>query len=130
MILADTSAWVEFLRATGSEVDRAMTALMNDGQALAVPDVVRLELLAGASTEAEAEDLGRLLERFVAAPTSSPGDHDLAAALYRSARRSGETVRSLVDCVVAAIALRLGLAVLARDRDFDVLARTSDLRLA
>lgn len=129
MILADTSAWVEFLRATGSEVDEAMTVAVRDPGALAVPDVVRLELLAGAGSEVEAEELARLLERFVAAPTLSPGDHDVAAGLYRSARRGGETVRSLVDCLVAAIALRLGLVVLARDRDFAALARVSDLRL-
>lgn len=130
MIIADTSAWVEFLRATGSDVDRAMTAAVEDAQAVAVPDVVRLELLAGGGSEAAAQDLARLLARFAAAPTSSPGDHDVAAFLYRAARRDGQTVRSLVDCLVAAIAVRLDLPVLARDRDFAVLATVSSLQLA
>lgn len=129
-MVTDTSAWVEFLRATASAVDETMTVAMGDARALVVPDVVRLEVLAGARSEGEAEELARLLGRFVAAPTESPRDHDVAAALYRSARRRGETVRSLIDCLVAAIALRLDLAVLARDRDFEVLAGVSPLRLA
>jgi predicted nucleic acid-binding protein len=51
-----------------------------------------------------------------------------ATGLYRSARRAGLTVRSGVDCLIAACAVRHGLAVLHIDRDFDALARVSPLR--
>lgn len=128
MIVVDTSAWVEFLRATGSEADVALQAAVRTGAAVGVPDVVRLELLAGASEDA-VEDLRRMLARFTALPASSPADHDLAAALYRDIRRTGHTVRSLVDCLVGAVALRLDVPVLARDRDFELLAAVSPLRL-
>ena len=50
--------------------------------------------------------------------------------LYRATRRSGQTVRSLIDCLVAAVALRVDAPVLARDRDFEILAGVSRLRLA
>ena len=130
MIVVYTSAWVEFLRATGSPADRALTAAVESGDELGVLDVVRLELLAGAGIEDRAQELRRLLARFSAVPTASPADHESAAALCRAARRSGETVRSLLDCLVAAAALRLGAPVLARDRDYPVLARISELRLA
>lgn len=51
-----------------------------------------------------------------------------AVTLYRSGRRSGLTIRSSVDCLVAACALRHGLTVLHHDRDFDLLARVSALK--
>ena len=51
-----------------------------------------------------------------------------AVALYRSARRRGLTIRSSVDCLIAACALRHDSEVLHRDRDFHTLARISDLR--
>jgi len=51
-----------------------------------------------------------------------------AAQLYRLARRQGITVRSSVDCLIAATALRHDLAVLHHDRDFPLLARVSPLR--
>ncbi len=41
-----------------------------------------------------------------------------AVGLYRAARRAGFTVRSGVDCLIAACAIRHGLTVLHRDRDF------------
>ena len=50
-----------------------------------------------------------------------------AVRLYRAARRAGYTVRSGVDCLIAACALRHGLTVLHHDRDYDVLARVSAL---
>jgi hypothetical protein len=50
-----------------------------------------------------------------------------AIQLYRAARRGGYTVRSGVDCLIAACALRHGLTVLHHDRDYDVLARVSAL---
>jgi predicted nucleic acid-binding protein len=51
-----------------------------------------------------------------------------AVDLYRTARRNGLTVRSSVDCVIAACALRNNLTVLHRDRDFTSLAKISGLK--
>lgn len=130
MILIDTSAWVEFLRATGSPVDEQVAAAVAGRGRIGVVDVVKLELVAGARDEAAADDLMRLLARFTPLPTSSPADHELAARLYREGRRAGMTIRSVLDCLIAAVALRLDVPVLARDRDYDVLAELSGLRLA
>lgn len=51
-----------------------------------------------------------------------------AVQLYRSARRAGLTVRSGVDCLIAACAIRHGLTVLHHDRDFNLLAQMSPVR--
>jgi predicted nucleic acid-binding protein len=51
-----------------------------------------------------------------------------AVALYRRARHAGLTIRSSVDCLIAACAIRHDLEVLHRDRDFDALATISPLR--
>jgi len=52
-----------------------------------------------------------------------------ATELYRRTRRTGRTVRSGVDCLIAACALRNSLAVLHRDRDFESLAAVSGLEV-
>jgi len=51
-----------------------------------------------------------------------------AVDLYRRARRVGLTVRSSVDCLIAACAIRHDLEVLHSDRDYPALARVSELR--
>jgi len=53
---------------------------------------------------------------------------DEAVGLYRTARRAGITIRSSVDCLIAACAIRNGVGVLHRDRDYDKLARISSLQ--
>ena len=126
MILIDTSAWVDFLRGTGSPVCDRVEDLLD--AEIAVCDAIRMEVLAGARDEQHLQSLRRLLARAVTLPTS-PSDYEDAALLYRSCRRGGETVRKLIDCLIAAVALRNGTPILHADRDFDTIARHSPLEV-
>ena len=126
MILIDTSAWVEFLRDTGSATCNRVEALLESE--IATCDVVRMEVLAGARDERHLGNLRRLLARAVSIPVM-PADYELGAELYRRCRQRGETVRRLVDCLIAAVAIRADVALLHRDSDLDVLARHTELRI-
>ena len=126
MILVDTSAWIEFLRDTGSSTCEAVDRLLADD--LAICDPVAMEVLAGARDERHLARLRGLLGRATILPTT-PADYDAAAALYRTCRARGETVRKLIDCLIAAVAIRAGAEVLHADADFAVMARHTDLRL-
>jgi predicted nucleic acid-binding protein len=126
VILVDTSAWIEFLRDTGSSVCEAVDRLLADD--LAICDPVAMEVLAGARDEHHLARLRGLLGRATMLPTA-PADYDAAAALYRACRLRGETVRKLVDCLIAAVAIRAGAEVLHADVDLAVLARHTDLQL-
>jgi predicted nucleic acid-binding protein len=121
--LVDTSAWVEFLRSTGSDTHRAVRQLLEDDAPVHTTDVVVMEILAGARDEDHHQHLRRLLARCEYLPVEGLASYEAAAALYRVCRQSGETVRALTDCLIGAVALRSGVPVLHNDRDFDVLAR-------
>ena len=99
-VLVDTSAWTE---------------------------PILYELTAGARDPQRAEELRALLLRGPLLAVDGLQDWEVAALLYRSARSRGLTVRSSMDCLVAAVALRTGSPVLARNRDFEALAQVSDL---
>jgi predicted nucleic acid-binding protein len=130
VILADTSAWVEFLRATGSSAHLRLRELIAGEGELATSEIVMMELLAGAADAGELARLRRLLGRFRLLPVEGLADYEAAADLYRRCRVGGETVRKLTDCLIAAVALRHGAALLHRDHDFEVLARHTPLRVA
>jgi predicted nucleic acid-binding protein len=127
--LADTSAWVEYLRATGSPAHLRLRRLIADGDDLVTTEVVVMELLAGASNDQLAR-LGRLLGRFELLPVEGLADYEAAAGLYRRCRRAGETVRKLTDFLIAVVAMRAGAALLHRDQDFEAIARHAPLRVA
>ena len=126
VILIDTSAWIEFLRDTGSPVCDLVNELLSEETA--VCDAVRMEVLAGARDEFHLANLRRLLSRSVLLPTRAT-DYDDAAVLYRRCRRQGETVRKLIDCLIASVAIRSEAAVLHSDADFDVLERHTELQI-
>ena len=124
MFLVDTSVWIEVFRKPSR---------------LNLPDLVDLEevvtcLPVVQETLQGFRDEGgfrKAREAILALPiVESPlrlEVVDSAVALYRSGRRSGLTIRSSVDCLIAACALRHNLTVLHHDRDFDLLARISPL---
>jgi predicted nucleic acid-binding protein len=129
VILADTSAWAEYLRATGSPVHQRLRQLIAEDGELVTTDVVVMEVLAGARTDERVRQLRRLLNRFDLLPVAGLADFEAAAGIYRRCRRGGETVRKLTACLIAAVALRGDAELLHRDRDFEVIARHAPLRI-
>ena len=122
MILADTSAWVEYDRATGSSVDQRLTALIADEGPVAVTEPVIMEVVAGARSSDREGDLRRLLLRFHLLPFDAAADFDAAARIYRQCRQVGVTPRGLIDCMIASVARRNRAAVLAADADLSRVA--------
>ncbi len=122
MILADTSAWVEYDRATGSQVDGRLTDLIAGDGPLAVTEPVIMEVVAGARTDDREIDLRRLLLRFALLDFDVAADFDAAAKIYRRCRHAGVTPRGMVDCMIASVALRHGATLLAADADLSRVA--------
>ena len=123
MILADTSAWVEYDRATGSSVDRRLSSLIGDEGALAVTEPVVMEVLAGARDDVRERLLRRLLMRFRLLPFDAAVDFDAATLIYRRCRKAGITPRGMVDCMIAAVAWRQDAMLLSRDVDLGRVAQ-------
>ena len=124
MVLVDTSVWIESFRPRPRlRVDHVVDF---DDVVTCLP--VIQEVLQGFRDEG-AYQIAR--EAMLALPVvESPLRLEVfeeAAALYRAARRTGLTVRSGVDCLIAACAIRHRLTVLHHDRDFDLLARVAPL---
>ena len=126
MILIDTSAWVEFLRDTKSPTCVAVDELL--AGPIAICDPVSMEVLAGGRDEHHLADLRGLLARATVLPTTA-AHFDEAAALYRLCRRNGDTVRKLIDCLIASVAITADVPVLAVDADFEILEHHTNLTL-
>jgi predicted nucleic acid-binding protein len=117
MIIADTSAWVEYDRATGSATDLRLAELIADEGPVAVTEPVIMEVLAGARSDAREADLRRLLLRFHLHRFDTAADFDAAARIYRRCRQAGITPRGLIDCMIAAVAWRNRATILTCDSD-------------
>jgi predicted nucleic acid-binding protein len=129
VILADTSAWVEYDRATGSRVDQRLEELIGGDGPLAVTEPVIMEVVAGARTDEREAYLRRLLQRFTLLGFDAVTDFDSAARIYRRCRRAGITPRGMVDCMIASVAHRHGATLLAADADLNRVAEVVGIGL-
>ena len=129
MILPDTSAWIEYLNATEGPADRRLRSIFEVDEPVVLSEVVVMEVLAGVPSERDAVTTRSAILEFPIVPLRGLTDFEEAARIYRTCRAAGETVRKMTDCLVAVAALRADASVLHLDRDFDVIARHTDLRI-
>jgi predicted nucleic acid-binding protein len=125
LTLVDTSVWIEVFR-PGNPLDLELLVPLEE-VVTCLP--VMQEVLQGFADEAAYRQAEESLRSMPIVESPLREEIVLAAVdLFRTARRQGLTIRSSVDCLIAACALRHDLEVLHRDRDFDALARVSRLR--
>ncbi len=126
MILADTSAMIDYFRPSGREAVRHRVAEAIAADRVAINGIIRVELLAFAPNEAELDrlrlDLGVLHQISIV-----EDDFDRAVDLGFSLRRRGFTIPA-TDLIIASTALRVGATVFHVDHHFDELARYSELK--
>jgi predicted nucleic acid-binding protein len=126
MPLIDTSAWIEYLRKTGSETNIEMRNVLTCRHHIC--DAVTMEILSGARDDINAKNLKRLLSRATVIETK-PIDYHNAATIYRACRQVGLTVRTQIDCLIAAIAIRTNTPLLHQDSDFTAISQITKLKL-
>ena len=124
MVLVDTSVWVEVFRRRPRV---RLEEVVDFDEVVTCLPVVQ-EVLQGFRDERAFVTARDALRAFPVVESPLRADvFDDAISLYRAARRAGYTVRSGVDCLIAACALRNRLTVLHHDRDYDILTRVSAL---
>lgn len=118
--LVDSSAWIEYLRATGSPANTEVRRLLRDEPAaVATTEPVIMELLAGATDDRALDRLDTLTAGLPLLTVDATSDYRDAALVYRSVRRRGGTVRKLAGCLIGVVAARTGAVLVHRDRDLE-----------
>lgn len=123
-MIADSSAWIEFLRGTPSSVGQRLQAVLRAGEIVLMPDVVLQEILQGARDPGHFVRLREQMEEVP--PFVSQDRHalaQLAAWLYARCRWQGITLRSPNDALIAACAIDSGEPLLHADADFERIAQ-------
>lgn len=130
MIVVDTSAWIDYF-AGRSDLAHVATlrALIGRDAHIGLTDVILTEVLQGLRDDETVRRVDDRLSVLDVARLERLDDFRRAAALYRAARRRGLTIRSTVDCLIASVCIGGSHEILHNDRDFDHLARISDLRV-
>jgi predicted nucleic acid-binding protein len=129
VILVESSAWIDLLRATEGPGDRTLQRLLAKGEEIAVTEPVVMEVLSGVRSAREEQALRGQLVGFSLLSVGGIDAYEQAGEIYRLCRAAGETVRRVLDCLIAVPAIRAGVPILHLDGDFDVIARHTPLEV-
>jgi predicted nucleic acid-binding protein len=124
MILVDTSVLIDYLKGIDNRAVAAFDKILENGMSYGINEFIYLEVLQGARTAIEYR---KLLEYFETIPfyTLNRGkeSYERAAHLNFACRRSGVTVRSTIDLLIAQTAIENNLFLLHNDSDFTNMAK-------
>lgn len=127
-MLVDTSVWVDALRGSDTPQTRKLASTLAEKGGVCICGLVLTEVLQGVRSSHERGEAQRRFALLGYLPMPRRA-YLLAARIYRSARARGWTVRSTMDCLIAACAIVNGASLLQSDRDFEVLASVCSLEL-
>ena len=127
-ILVDTSVWIDFFRGVPSRESEILKTCLDQREYIATSGIIVQEILQGIREDTQYRKTSKFL-RFFPQFALQFSDHIAAADIYRQLRKRGLTIRSPIDCVIAALALRCHFLLLHKDRDFPVIVRFYPLQL-
>lgn len=129
MIVVDSSIWIHFFNKLRNPDSLELKRLIEGGEDLALTEINLTEVLQGIGDDRVFEEISRLLHRFPILRANGPETFVRAAQIYRRCRKKGRAVRKTVDCVIAAICLENGVELFHGDRDFEVIALETGLKI-
>jgi len=120
-VLIDSSAWIEFLNGNPSRTAEEVSTLLGSDHVLSTCGLIVTEVLQGLRRDSGFARVVSLFEDLDFLEPAGIGTYLRAAEVYRELRKRGITVRSAIDCILAALAEEHGCSVLARDRDLEAI---------
>jgi predicted nucleic acid-binding protein len=128
-VVADSSAWIAYFRSADTEASKKLRGLIEfGGERVALCGPVLTEVLQGVTHEHESRRIAEILDAYEFLHTDK-ASFSQAGQIYRRCRAGGFTIRSSIDCIIAATALRHDADILHDDRDYDVIAKFFPVRI-
>lgn len=128
MVLVDTTVWIDFFADRSEPHVAALEKLIQNEEDLCLCGIILAEVLQGIRSEEDYIKTKDYLDDLVFLPMQQ-ATFIRAAEVYRSLRKRGVTIRKPVDCMIASVAIEHDIPLLHNDRDFDYMAKYSNLKV-
>lgn len=117
MILVDTAVWIDYLNGNPTEHTDELDTCLVKGE-VAIGDLIFLEILQGFRTDREYNLTKKTLLTLEQYQMFDSSMALKSANNYRKLRKSGITIRSTIDVIIATFCIENNLPLLFSDRDF------------
>jgi len=127
MILVDTSVWIDFLQGRETEEVEELESLLSREKDVFITGIIVQEILTGVKDKKDRIKVRKELEHFILInPTLET--HIQAAEIFDACKKKGFTIRSVIDCLIAALAIEYDLTLLEKDKDYSYISQVTPLK--
>lgn len=126
MTILDTSLLVPLVRPGADAYAEKLVGAIGHFD-IHITAVSEMELLQGAADEGDWKRIGEMLAQQDILQLA-PAHWQRAARTYFELRRTGLTVRSSLDCLIAEVAIGQSMMLLHNDRDFETISTLRPLQ--
>ncbi len=128
MILIDTSAWIDYFNGTENPTTALVDRIL-DKEPVLIGDLIYCELLQGFKTDEKYCEVKELLNNLTHVELAGFEIAEKAAMNYRGLRKQGIPIRKTMDIIIATFCVENGVALIHKDRDFDIMSETLGLTI-
>ena len=124
MYLVDTSVWIDYINGLKVKHVAFLDELLLNPLVVGLSELIYMEILQGAKSQKVFDQFTRYFsgQKFYRLRHEEKS-YAAAAQIYFDCRRSGITIRSTVDCLIAQCAIENDLILLHHDKDFWQMAK-------
>lgn len=128
-MIVDTSVWIDFFNGDQNRQSDFLTDAVDSDKTIYLHSIILMEILQGFRSERDHAAVKDILLSFQFVIEDAVPDAIGSSDLYRTLKKQGITIRKSLDCLIAYAAIKNGLPLLHRDRDFDIIAKHTKLKL-
>jgi predicted nucleic acid-binding protein len=129
MILVDTSVWIDFFRGENTPERWRLHELIEDEEEISISDIILAEILQGIKEDKKILSTRNYLLEFPIYEPKGVSTYIEAARIFRLCGKKGKTIRSTIDCIIAAVCLENNLSILHKDKDYNVIRECAGLKV-
>jgi len=116
-VLVDSTVWIDFLRNKSTPQTEKLMELIRDREDLCVCGFILTEVLQGIREERDYIATKQQFDNLIYLGEDK-STFELGATIHRNLRKQGITIRSSIDCLIAATVIQHGVSLLENDRDY------------
>jgi hypothetical protein len=129
MFIVDTTVWIDFFANCDTPAVRQLLEIIENEHDVFITGIIIQEVLSGIKKNKDRDAVKAAFRQFILImPTVQT--HVFAAEIFDTCHKKGYTIRSTIDCLVAALAVEYDLCLLQNDRDYPHIARVFPLKLS
>lgn len=128
MILIDTAVWIDFFADRKTQQVKRLVSEIEQSEEICICGIILTEILQGIKKSNEYHQVKTLMDSLIFLEMNKD-TFIFAAEIYRTLRSKGITIRKILDCMIAAIAIENKISLLHNDRDFDPIEKYYGLKV-